>query len=188
MTGIVKSYDPAAKSGWIESESGENVFFEGAAVVAYDQPSIGANRAVSFELRHTRRPYAVNISLSYQHHQRVTPTSRAAEVVFRYVGFHQNMALRVFQFEKICPGKEIQTHNVSTDMAWFPKYRLAIQDAPSLCSQLLLKSAELDCFEHALTEADLVAHAASRVAPIKKQVQRRKVIPNPMPAWNIMSK
>jgi cold shock CspA family protein len=189
MTGIIKSYDPAAKSGWIEAETGENIFFEAGSVVAFDQPAIGVHRAVSFELRHSRGPAAANISLSYQHYRRTsTAAGRPDEIVFRYVGFHQDRALRVFRFERICPGQETQTHNVSTDMALFAKHRLAIQEAPSLCSQLLLKPAEVDRSEHALTEADLVAHAASRVAPLKKQIQRRKVPPNPLPAWNTITK
>jgi hypothetical protein len=188
MTGIIKSYDPAAKSGCIESEAGETIFFEAASVVAYDQPAIGVHRAVSFELRHGRRPAAVNISLSYQHHQRIASASRAGEVVFRYVGFHQDRAFRVFKFDKICPGKETEIHSVSTDMALFAKYRLAIQEAPSLCSQLLLKPAELDSSEHALTEAHLMAHAASRVAAPKKQILRRKPAPNLQPAWNTITK
>lgn len=188
MTGIIKSYDAAAKSGCIEAENGEEVFFEIAAVVAYDQPAVAAHRAVSFELRHGRRLSAVNISLSYQHHQRINQATRAGEIVFRYIGFHPAAEFRVFRFEKICPGHETQIHNVSIDMALFAKHRLAIQEAPSLCSKLLLKPDELERSEHALTEADLVAHAASRVVAPKKQVQRRKPTPNPMPAWNSITK
>lgn len=188
MTGIIKAYDSAAKSGWIEAETGESVFFEAASVVAYDQPALSAQRVVSFQLQPGRRPTATNISLSYQHAQRTSQANRGGETVFRYVGFHQDKALRVFRFEKICPGQETRTHNVSTDMTLFAKYRLAIQDAPSLCSQLLLKPAEADHLEHWLTEADLIAHAAARVIPVKRQVQRRKVTPSSLPGWNTITK
>jgi hypothetical protein len=105
---------------------------------------------------------------------------------FLYMGFSQQANIRHFRFQGVLP-RERPTKvarscefSLSADMALLARYRIPIQDGPTLCLQILtsaLTGAEEKAIEfaaYAVTLDDLCAFASARNAIAEAKIARRK--------------
>ena len=91
------------------------------------------------------------------------------------MGFRQQDSTRIYTFDCLGPGHSATRASVSVDMALFLKYHVAMQEGPSLCAQKL--SADLAAHRegaHELTNEDLQAHTANRVAAEARRAEARR--------------
>jgi hypothetical protein len=91
------------------------------------------------------------------------------------MGFRQSQNIRVYNFDCSSGGKSTIRLAVSADLTLFLKYRVGIQEGPTLCAQKL--SADLEAHrpgEHELTNEDLLAYAAERRAAEARKAESRK--------------
>ena len=83
----------------------------------------------------------------------------------RYIGFDQAQNTRVYKFDGRAEDKSAIRFAVSIDMALFLRHHVGIQEGPTLCAQKLTADfVAQHRGEHELTNEDLAAHVAERIA------------------------
>ncbi len=93
----------------------------------------------------------------------------------RYMGFDQARNIRGYRFVGIARGETTKHFTVTADLALFLKYRVNIQEGPSLCLQKLGANGEgPDQFQQELTSDDLLAYVAVRTAAAERKAAARK--------------
>jgi cold shock CspA family protein len=185
MIGRIKNLSATSRSGFIQAENGQTVYFAGSEVWEHDFPFLTVGQAVSFELQSGHWPKAANVHLFEDRHMPHVPESRPqAAVQLRYVGFDQDEYTRSFRFHAIVAGEQTRDYVVTADVRLFQKHHVGIQEGPALCTRVLLAQLALTAGEQrprsmqaVLTEKELVAHVASRVVAVRKPFRRR---PRPM--------
>lgn len=167
MTGRIKNLNSGRTSGFIEAENGVKLQFDSRAVLAYDINYLCVGQLVTFEMEGGLNRKAVNICVQRPTHTPAVEGKRK-ESMLRYVGFDQTKTIRTYRFERTSLGAQTEVFVVTTDIALFTKYRVAIQEGPSLCLRLLtvgLDGAGVHELERSLTEQDILTHVASRPVP-----------------------
>lgn len=167
MTGRIKILSAGSASGFIEAETGGRVHFDSSAVLAYDVAYLAIGQLVTFDIEDGLGRKAVNICV--QRPQPTTPPDgKRKDSMLRYVGFDQIQTIRTYRFERTSLGEETETYAVTTDIALFTKYHVAIQEGPALCLRLLTVGVEVagpSRLRRSLTEQDILTHVASRPVP-----------------------
>jgi cold shock CspA family protein len=177
MTGRIKNLNSGNRSGFIQAENGQAVYFGRSSVWEFDFPFLNVGQTVSFEMRGDVPPRAINVHLLEDRHGPPIPEKRPqGSAQLRYVGFEQANSLRTFRFQAVATGEETRDFAVTTDLALFVKYRVGIQEGPALCSRVVLaelNAARANRAPLTLTEKDILAHIASRMAAPRKPFHRR---------------
>ena len=185
MIGRIKNLSATNRSGFIQAENGQTVYFTGAAVWEHDFPFLAVGQAVSFELQGGHWPKAANVHLFENHHPARSPEKTHEPMQLRYVGFDQAGFVRTFRFQAVVSGEQTRDYTVTADVRLFQKYRVGIQEGPCLCTQMLLTQLGLPHSEKThdapgtLTEQDLIALVASRTVAPRKPFRRRPRPPRP---------
>jgi cold shock CspA family protein len=178
MIGRIKNLNEAGRSGFIQAENGQTVYFAGSAVWEHDFPFLTVGQAVSFDLQAGHWPKAANVHL-FEGRSLHEPERSQGSVQLRYIGFEQNEYVRTFRFQAVMSGEQTRDYGVTVDLRMFQKHHVGIQEGPALCSRVLLAhlAAASNCGSQrngaVLTEEDLVAHLASRTVPARKPFRRR---------------
>ena len=116
---------------------------------------------------------AVNICVQKTQNAPVADGKRK-ETTLRYVGFEQIRAIRTYRFERASLGEQTEMFAVTTDIALFTKYHVAIQEGPALCLRLLMVGLEnAGVPQSQLTEQDILTHVASRPVPGSRPHHKR---------------
>jgi len=181
MIGRIKNLSASSRSGFIEAENGQTVYFAGSEVWEHDFPFLTVGQAVSFELQSGHWPKASNVHLFEDRHPQHVPESRpqAAPIQLRYVGFNQDQQTRSFRFQVIVAGEPTRDYVVTADVRLFQKHHVGIQEGPALCARILLAQLAASneqrqrSMSAVLCEKDLIAHVASRVVAVRKPFQQR---------------
>ena len=179
MIGRIKNLSATSRSGFIQAENGQTVYFAGSEVWEHDFPFLTVGQAVSFELQSGHWPKASNVHLFEDRHAIHQPERNHPTIQIRYVGFDQNEHIRTFRFHAIVSGEQTRDCAVRTDVRVFQKHHIGIQEAPSLCARILtmqLGSPDeqmVHPLEATLGEKDLLAHLASRTVSVRKPFRRR---------------
>ena len=180
MIGRIKNLSATSRSGFIQAENGQTVYFAGSAVWEHDFPFLTVGQAVSFELQSGHWPKAANVHLFEDRHIPHEPAEKPQGAVqLRYVGFDQDQHTRTFRFHAIVSGEPTRDYEVTTDVRLFQKHHIGIQEGPALCARILLS--QLAAFPEqrvrpvraVLSEKDLVAHMATRTVVVRKPFRRR---------------
>lgn len=185
MIGRIKNLNAASRSGFIQAENGQTVYFTSAAVWEHDFPLLAVGRAVSFELQDGPWPKAANLHLFDNHHAVRAPEKSREPMQLRYIGFDQTGFVRNFRFQAAVFGEQTRDFTVTADVRLFQKYHIGIQEGPSLCTQILLTQLGLAreqparAVEPVLSEQDLIAIVASRTVAPRKPFRRRPRPRNP---------
>jgi len=182
MIGRIKNLSTSNRSGFIQAENGQTVYFAGSAVWEHDFPFLTVGQAVSFELQSGDWPKAANVHLFEDRHTLHVPEKPQAPVQLRYVGFDQLNSVRNFHFQAIVAGEPTRDYVVTADVALFRKYRVGIQEGPALCSRVVLAELAAPRAKHpplVLTEKEILALVASRTVPPRKPFRRRPRIVRP---------
>jgi hypothetical protein len=115
---------------------------------------------------------------------------------FRYMGFSQQANVRRFRFQGLKPAERLTkpSNNIdfelSADMALLARYRVRVQDGPSLCLRILtfaLSAGEDNAPQfasYAITQGDVAAYTDARNGAEELKAVRRKPRPSfkPSPA------
>ncbi len=180
MIGRIKNLSATSRSGFIQAENGQTVYFAGSAVWEHDFPFLTVGQSVSFELQSGHWPKAANVHLFEDRHIAHVPERPHEAVQLRYVGFDQANHIRTFRFHAILTGEPTKDYEVTADVRLFQKYHIGIQEGPALCARILAAqlgpSGEPKAMRTArsvLAEKDLVALVASRVVAARKPFRRR---------------
>jgi len=185
MIGRIKNLSATSRSGFIQAENGQTVYFTSAAVWEHDFPFLAVGQAVSFELQGGHWPKAANVHLFDNHHTARAPEKPREPMQLRYVGFDQAGFVRTFRFQAVVSGEQTRDYTVTADVRLFQKYHIGIQEGPSLCTQILLTKLGLPIdpqartVEPVLNEQDLIALVASRTVAPRKPFRRRPRPPRP---------
>jgi cold shock CspA family protein len=180
MIGRIKNLSATSRSGFIQAENGQTVYFAGSEVWEHDFPFLTVGQAVSFELQSGHWPKAANVHLFEDRHVPQVPESKPqAAIQLRYVGFDQDSFTRSFRFHAIVAGEQTRDYVVTADVRLFQKHHVGIQEGPSLCTRVLLAQLAASSDQRprtmraVLAEKDLVAHVASRTVAVRKPFRRR---------------
>lgn len=94
---------------------------------------------------------------------------------YKLLGFSQNDSVRSYQFERILGnGATSAAFTVFADVALARKFRITLQELPSLCARLLESRAEdHPAGDLVLTDADLEVHAAANLSAAQEDQARR---------------
>jgi hypothetical protein len=105
---------------------------------------------------------------------------------FILTGFTQDMAFRVFAFERMGLDKVRTKYVVKADLALVRRYGIQVQELPLLCRNLLMRSDEAEETQHTFTftEDDMCLHAKDRAAARNAAAQKRKP-PRRPPSENV---
>jgi hypothetical protein len=99
-------------------------------------------------------------------------------VELRYLGFDQTQNKRMYKFDCTARGKSSLRFVVSVDMVLFLKYRVGIQEGPSLCARKLTTDFEAHHQgSHELTSDDLLAYTAEKAAVAARKAELRRPVP-----------
>lgn len=172
MTGRIEVLDTESTPGFIRAEDGVVVHFRLSEVATRYARDLAVGQLVTFDMENGNPPKAFNIKIEKRHYTSHGVEKRPQPV--RYLGFEQMGNVRAYKFERLSPGGERQTATVSTDLALFLAHHIGLQDGPALCLRLV--TAELDGidpdsrlpFQRLLTDADMLAHLASRPVAAKR--------------------
>jgi cold shock CspA family protein len=180
MIGRIKNLSATNRSGFIQAENGQTVYFAGSAVWEHDFPLLTVGQAVSFELQSGHWPKAANVHLFEDRHHMSHAQEKAQEAIqLRYVGFDQSGFVRTFRFQGVISGEQTRDYVVTGDVRLFQKYHVGIQEGPALCVQLLLAQLELSHELHSnlasavLGDKDFATLVASRTVAPRKPFRRR---------------
>jgi cold shock CspA family protein len=182
MTGRIEVLDTEGTPGFIRSEEGMVVHFQLSQVAVRHAGDLAVGQLVTFEMEKGNPPKAFNIKIEKRHY--TTHGAEKRQQPVRYLGFEQTGNVRAYKFERLSPGGEKQTATVSTDLALFLTHHIGLQDGPVLCLRLV--TAELDGidsdsrlpFQRSLTDADMLAHLASRPTAEKRSRSIRSNLAN----------
>jgi hypothetical protein len=110
---------------------------------------------------------------------------RSATMQFMLTGFTQDMAFRVFAFERMGSDRVRTKMVVRADLALIRRYGIQMQELPLLCRNLLERS-DNDAETHTLTfsEDDMSLHAKDRAIAKEAAASRRKP-PRRTPSENV---
>ena len=110
---------------------------------------------------------------------------RSATMQFMLTGFTQDMAFRVFAFERMGTDRVRTKMVVRADLALIRRYGIQMQELPLLCRNLLERN-ENGTETHTLTfsEDDMSLHAKDRATAKEAAAQRRKP-PRRTPSENV---
>jgi len=179
MIGRIKNMSATSRSGFIQADNGQTVYFTSAAVWEHDFPFLTVGQAVSFELQDGHWLKAANVHLLENHRPTRAPEKSREPMQLRYVGFDQAGFVRTFRFQAAVSGEQTRDYTVTADVRLFQKYHIGIQEGPSLCTQILLtqlgplhEPAE-QSVQPVLNEKDLIALVASRTVAPRKPFRRR---------------
>jgi hypothetical protein len=158
------------------------VHFQLSQVAVRHAGDLAVGQLVTFEMEKGNPPKAFNIKIEKRHY--TTHGAEKRQQPVRYLGFEQTGNVRAYKFERLSPGGEKQTATVSTDLALFLTHHIGLQDGPVLCLRLV--TAELDGidsdsrlpFQRSLTDADMLAHLASRPTAEKRSRSIRSNLAN----------
>lgn len=104
---------------------------------------------------------------------------------FILTGFTQDMAFRVFAFERMGLDRVRTKYAVRADLALIRRYGIQMQELPLLCRNLLDRGdAGEDAHTLTFTEDEMCLHAKDRAAARDAAAQRRKPSRRP-PSENI---
>jgi hypothetical protein len=176
MIGRIKSLITSNRSGSIQADDGQTVYFNWSSVWEHDLSFLAVGHPVSFELQSGHWPKATNVHLFKGWHAPSVPEKHQGPVRLRYVGFDQANNIRTFHFRTVIAGEETRDYAVTADVEIFGKYRVGIQEGPTLCLRVVLAELAAPHANHApfeLTEKDILAHVASRTVPPRKPFRRR---------------
>jgi len=180
MIGRIKNLSATNRSGFIQAENGQTVYFAGSAVWEHDFPLLTVGQAVSFELQSGHWPKAANVHLFEDRHHTSRAQEKAPESMqLRYVGFDQAGFVRTFRFHGIVSGEQTRDFIVTGDVRLFQKYHVGIQEGPALCVQVLLAQLELShevkpqASNAVLSDKDFATLVASRAVAPRKPFRRR---------------
>jgi cold shock CspA family protein len=186
MTGSIKNLNPVNRSGFINAENGQTVYFAASAVWEHDYPFLTVGQAVSFDLLDGQKPKAINVHLYEGRRVQLQPKKPDGPPELRFVGFDHANSIRTFHFQAFIAGKETRDYSVTADVTLFGKYHVGIQEGPALCSRVVLAELATPFTETAplaLTEKDILAHVESRRVP-KRRVPKRKRFRGPEPRFS----
>ena len=95
---------------------------------------------------------------------------------FILTGFTQDMAFRVFAFERMGLDRIRTKYAVKADLALIRRYGIQVQELPLLCRNLLVRNDGAEERDHTLTftEDDMCLHAKGCAAAKDAAAQRRK--------------
>jgi hypothetical protein len=95
---------------------------------------------------------------------------------FILTGFTQDMAFRVFAFERMGLDRIRTKYAVRADLALIRRYGIQVQELPLLCRNLLVRNDGAEEREHTLTftEDDMSLHAKGCAAAKDAAAQKRK--------------
>lgn len=176
MIGSIKNLDFEHRSGFITAEGGKNVYFAASAVWEYDYSFLTVGQLVSFDLLDGQWPKAINVHLLEGRHtanEQQKMSQGPTEV--RFVNFDEANGVRTFHFQAIICHKEMREYAVTADMTMFGKHHVGIQEGPALCSRIVaaeLAAGHTDHRKLVLTEAQILAHVASRPIPKPRRYRR----------------
>lgn len=109
---------------------------------------------------------------------------------FILTGFSQEMAFRVFAFERMGSDRVRTKYAVKADLSLVRRYGIQMQELPLLCRNLLVRSDSAQETDHTLTftEDDMNQHAkgcaaAKYAAAQKRKPSRRPASVNVGTAW-----
>jgi hypothetical protein len=110
---------------------------------------------------------------------------RSATMQFMLTGFTQDMAFRVFAFERMGSDRVRTKIVVRADLALIRRYGIQMQELPLLCRNLLERN-ENGTETHTLTfsENDMCLHAKDRATAKEAAASRRKP-PRRTPSENV---
>jgi hypothetical protein len=110
---------------------------------------------------------------------------RSATMQFMLTGFTQDMAFRVFAFERMGSDRVRTKMVVRADLALIRRYGIQMQELPLLCRNLLERS-DNGAETHTLTfsEDDMCLHAKDRATAKEAAASRRKP-PRRTPSENV---
>jgi len=110
---------------------------------------------------------------------------RSATMQFMLTGFTQDMAFRVFAFERMGSDRVRTKMVVRADLALIRRYGIQMQELPLLCRNLLERN-ENGAETHTLTfsEDDMSLHAKDRATAKEAAASRRKP-PRRTPSENV---
>jgi hypothetical protein len=94
---------------------------------------------------------------------------------FILTGFTQDMAFRVFAFERMGLDRVRTKYAVKADLALVRRYGIQVQELPLLCRNLLMRTDDAEA-DHTFTftEDDMCLHAKDRAAARDAAAQKRK--------------
>jgi cold shock CspA family protein len=179
MIGRIKNLSATNRSGFIQAENGQTVYFAGSAVWEHDFPLLTVGQAVSFELQSGHWPKAANVHLFEDRHPSRAQEKTHESMQLRYVGFDQSGFVRTFRFHGIVSGEQTRDYIVTGDVRLFQKYHVGIQEGPALCVQVLLAQLGLSpevksqAANAVLSEKDFATLVASRTVAPRKPFRRR---------------
>lgn len=104
---------------------------------------------------------------------------------FILTGFTQDLAFRVFAFERLGSDRVRTKMTVKADLAMTRRYGIQMQELPLLCRNLLERS-DSGAETHTLifSEDDMCMHAKGRASAKEAALQRRKT-PRRAPSENV---
>jgi hypothetical protein len=110
----------------------------------------------------------------------------SAVMQFILTGFTQDLAFRVFAFERLGSDRVRTKMTVKADLALTRRYGIQMQELPLLCRNLLERS-DSGAGAHTLTfsEDDMCLHAKDRASAKEAAAQRRKSSPRRPPSENV---
>jgi hypothetical protein len=112
-------------------------------------------------------------------------STMSAVMQFILTGFTQDLAFRVFAFERLGSDRVRTKMTVKADLALSRRYGIQMQELPLLCRNLLERSdngAETHSFT--FSENDMCLHAKDRASAKEAAAQRRKS-PRRTPSENV---
>ncbi len=109
-----------------------------------------------------------------------------AMLQFVLTGFSQDLAFRVFAFERMGLDRIRTKYVVKADLALVRRYGIQVQELPLLCRDLLVRNDNGEDREHTLTftEDDMCVHAKDRAAAKNAAALKRKP-PRRPPSENV---
>ena len=179
MIGRIKNLSASSRSGFIQAENGQTVYFASSAVWEHDFPFLTVGQAVSFELQSGHWPKAANVHLFEDRHVPQEAEKPEGAIQLRYIGFDQDAHIRTFRFHAIMAGEQTRDYVVTTDVRLFQKHHIGIQEGPALCTRILLAQLAASpeqrpqSIRAVLAEKDLMAYLASRPVTVRKPFRRR---------------
>jgi hypothetical protein len=174
MTGRISVLAAPDKPGIIIAHNGFSRFNYAYRLPIGKTDGLAMGRLVSFELEKGSSDIAISVcptgdlSASSQ----AGPNSRR-EV--RYQGFEQTNNIRKYRFHAWRAGEENQEAIVTVDLALFRKHGISLQEGPGLCFRLVEaelqepSQIETTVWNRKLTDQEMLAHVAARLAPARKR-------------------
>lgn len=176
MRGKIEVLGAGALQGRIRAEDGSRVVFDLSGILAYDVGRLCVGHSVTFDID-KRACTAINVS---REQEAATPADkRTPEAQLRYMGFEQTDGVRCYRFERSLTGEATRTIVLTIDVKLFVKYRIGMQEGPTLCLKLLAGPLIGISDHKVITDEDMQAFLASRPAAGPSRAFRRKHTPPP---------